>query len=133
MREESSASGSVSGVPKLLLRLEGAALLAAALFFYAGLGGGWGRFALLFLVPDLALLAYLKGPRWGALAYNSSHTTIGPVAYGALGATLGFPLLLELAAIHLAHIGFDRALGYGLKYGVGFSSTHLGPIGRALR
>jgi hypothetical protein len=32
--------------------------------------------------------------------------------------------------IWLAHIGFDRALGYGLKYVAGFASTHLGRIGK---
>ncbi len=130
MSTDGSASGFVSGGPKLLLRLEGAALLAAALYFYAGVGGGWGRFALLFLVPDLSLLAFMTGPSRGARVYNLAHTTIGPLAYGALGAALDLPLLLQFAAIHLAHIGFDRALGYGLKYGVGFSSTHLGVIGR---
>jgi hypothetical protein len=30
------------------------------------------------------------------------------------------------------HIGVDRALGYGLKYGAGFGLTHLGRIGGAL-
>jgi hypothetical protein len=35
-----------------------------------------------------------------------------------------------VALIWSAHIGIDRALGYGLKYGDGFASTHLGPIGR---
>jgi hypothetical protein len=37
---------------------------------------------------------------------------------------------LSLATIWIAHIGFDRALGYGLKYGSGFTHTHLGRIGR---
>jgi hypothetical protein len=32
------------------------------------------------------------------------------------------PLLL----IWTAHIGFDRALGIGLKYPTGFGDTHLG-------
>jgi len=32
--------------------------------------------------------------------------------------------------IWLAHIGFDRALGYGLKYASGFGFTHLGRIGK---
>jgi hypothetical protein len=30
-----------------------------------------------------------------------------------------------------AHIGIDRALGYGLKYAEGFGFTHLGRIGKA--
>jgi Domain of unknown function (DUF4260) len=39
--------------------LEGAALVAAALFLYAG--GGWGFCALLFFAPDLSMLFYLAG------------------------------------------------------------------------
>jgi hypothetical protein len=30
----------------------------------------------------------------------------------------------------LAHIGADRLLGYGLKYGDNFQHTHLGQLGR---
>jgi hypothetical protein len=36
----------------------------------------------------------------------------------------------HIALIWLAHIGFDRALAYGLKYPVAFGDTHLGRIGR---
>jgi hypothetical protein len=32
---------------------------------------------------------------------------------------------LPLAAVWFAHIGFDRALGFGLKYPVTFKATHL--------
>ena len=39
-------------------------------------------------------------------------------------------MLLGLASIWAAHIGFDRMLGYGLKYTSGFNDTHLGRIGR---
>ena len=47
-----------------------------------------------------------------------------------LGFGTASPLLLSIAMIWLAHIGIDRALGYGLKYPAGFSFTHLGRIGR---
>ncbi|GLR92489.1 hypothetical protein GCM10007858_01070 [Bradyrhizobium liaoningense] len=47
-----------------------------------------------------------------------------------LGFGLASPLTLSIALIWLAHIGIDRALGYGLKYSAGFSFTHLGRIGR---
>ena len=40
------------------------------------------------------------------------------------------PLTLSIAMVWLAHIGIDRALGYGLKYSAGFNFTHLGRIGR---
>jgi hypothetical protein len=39
--------------------------------------------------------------------------------------------LLAIAAVWAAHIGFDRMLGYGLKYSSAFGDTHLGRIGRA--
>lgn len=39
-------------------------------------------------------------------------------------------MLLAIAAIRAAHIGFDRMLGYGLKDTFGFNDTHPGRIGR---
>lgn len=47
-----------------------------------------------------------------------------------IGSILSVPALLCAATIWCAHIGFDRALGYGLKYAEGFGFTHLGRIGR---
>ena len=43
---------------------------------------------------------------------------------------LGFPELKPYVLIWIAHIGFDRLAGYGLKYGSGFGHTHLGLMGR---
>ena len=43
---------------------------------------------------------------------------------------LAWPSAVAVALIWLAHIGIDRALGYGLKYEAGFGFTHLGRIGR---
>jgi hypothetical protein len=65
------------------------------------------------------------------MAYNSAHSTIGPLALGLIGTVV--PGALPFALIWAAHIGFDRALGYGLKYASGFSHTHLGRIGKARR
>jgi hypothetical protein len=124
----SPAAQSVSGWPQILLRLEGAALLAAAVFICFSIGVDWRLFALLFFFPDLSFVAYLAGPRAGAAAYNSVHTTIAPLAYGAVAFWLGWPLLAQIAATHLAHIGFDRALGFGLKYATAFKDTHLGRL-----
>lgn len=33
-----------------------------------------------------------------------------------------------VALIWLLHIGFDRAIGYGLKYPSSFKETHLGRV-----
>ncbi len=113
-----------------LLRLEGAALLLAAIGFYAHFGQPWWLFLVLFLVPDLSMFCYLAGPRTGAVAYNSVHTTLPPFVLLGLGALADNRIAMAIAAIWLAHIGFDRLLGYGLKYGSAFSDTHLGRIGR---
>lgn len=124
-------AGSAGGGVRVLLRLEGLAVLALATAAYAQFGAGWGWFALLFLLPDLSFLAYLAGPRAGAAAYNAAHSYAGPLGLLALGVLGAMPGLLAIALVWCAHIGFDRALGYGLKYASGFRQTHLGPIGRA--
>jgi hypothetical protein len=116
----------VAGMPLLILRLEGGALFLAALYAYWLTGGAWWLFLILFLAPDLAFAAYLLGPRAGALAYNAVHTTIGPLALAAAALVLAQPLALSIALIWLAHAGFDRLLGYGLKYPSAFADTHLG-------
>ena len=121
----------VSGTVRWWLRVEGLVLFAVGVAAYAHLGLGWGWFAALFLVPDLAFVGYLAGPRVGAIAYNTMHSVSGPGALAILGAAGVIDGALPIAAIWIAHVGFDRALGYGLKYPSGFRDTHLGRIGRA--
>jgi Domain of unknown function (DUF4260) len=118
----------VGGSLRTVLRLEGLAYFAAALMIYMMLRGSWLTFIILFLVPDVAFLAYLAGPRIGALAYNTLHSTIGPIALALLGKALAMPDLWFISAIWLAHVGFDRMLGYGLKYSSAFKDTHLGKL-----
>jgi hypothetical protein len=115
---------------KQVLQIEGLALMTAATAAYAQQGLGWGWFALLFLAPDLTFAAYLLGPRWGAAAYNTAHSTVGPLALGAAALIAGSKPIEMAALIGLAHVGFDRTLGYGLKYGTSFGDTHLGRKGR---
>jgi hypothetical protein len=119
----------VNGGVRLLLRAEGLVVLAASLAAYAQFGASWGWFAALFLLPDVSFLAYLAGPRWGALAYNAAHSYLGAVGLLAVGVLGASPMLLAAALVWCAHIGFDRLLGYGLKYGAGFGHTHLGRLG----
>ena len=98
---------------------------------YGYTGHSYWLFAGLFLVPDLSMLAYLAGPRWGALGYNLGHALTGPLLLGVIALLAGHSLFMALSLIWLAHIGFDRALGYGLKSPDGFHHTHLGLIGKA--
>ncbi|MCY1163483.1 hypothetical protein D9M73_33340 [compost metagenome] len=126
--ENAAAPGSATGGVRWLLRLEGLAFFAMAVAAYAQLDAGWGFFAALFLLPDLSFLAYLAGPRMGAAAYNAMHSWIGPLGLLATG-MLAAPALTAVALVWCAHIGFDRLLGYGLKYSEGFGRTHLGRLG----
>jgi hypothetical protein len=126
-------TGAVSGGLKILLRLEGLALLAGMTLLYAVWGGSWWLYAILFLAPDLSFAGYLAGPKIGAIVYNAAHSTLAPAALMAAGLALAAPPMLSIAMIWLAHIGFDRALGYGLKYSGGFGFTHLGQIGKAAK
>jgi hypothetical protein len=130
MSETVTATGAVTGAVRILLRLEGLALLASMVLIYALWGGSWWIFVLLLLLPDISLAAYLAGPGTGAIVYNAAHSTLLPAALGALGLALGVPVMMSLAFIWLAHIGMDRAIGYGLKYEAGFGFTHLGRIGK---
>jgi hypothetical protein len=123
-------TGTVTGGLRTMLRLEGLTLFAGMTLLYAVWGGSWWIYAILFLVPDLSFLAYLAGPRTGAIVYNAAHSYMAPMTLMVAGLGMASPLTLSIAMIWLAHIGIDRALGYGLKYAAGFGFTHLGRIGR---
>ena len=114
--------------PKLLLQIEGFVALVVACVAYYKLGASWTMFALLFLVPDVAMLGYLLGPKVGARMYNYVHTYLGPCLLGGIGCLADWKIAFPICLIWIAHIGFDRALGYGLKYENAFSDTHLSRV-----
>jgi hypothetical protein len=114
----------------LLLRFEAFALLTAAVIGYCELDASWLQFAIWLLVPDIALLAYLVGPRFGAAAYNAVHSYVAPSLLAVLAYGAGWPRLWPFCVIWLAHIGMDRTLGLGLKFASAFRDTHLGTVGR---
>lgn len=130
MADNQPTPGSVAVGIRYLLRFEGLALFGLTAGAYFWLGEPWWLFLVLFLAPDLSFLGYLAGPVVGAAAYNAVHSTIGPIALLAFGVLAALPLAVALALIWAAHVGFDRALGYGLKYATAFGDTHLGRIGR---
>ena len=120
------SDGAVQGMPGGILRLEGAALLVASVLAKAQFGQGWGLFAVLILAPDLSMIGYLRDPKLGAMVYNLAHMTVLPLTLLAVGWNWSMPLAVGLALTWLAHIGMDRAVGYGLKYNDAFKHTHLG-------
>lgn len=115
---------------KLLLRLEGLAVLLVSVLIYSRTDGHWGIFALWFFVPDLAMAGYALGSRAGAVLYNLTHSYIGALLLIAIAVIWPTAVTLPVGIIWMAHIGFDRMLGYGLKYRRGFGFTHLGNIGK---
>jgi Domain of unknown function (DUF4260) len=124
------ARGFVTAGPKTLLRLEGLVMLIAAVAGFRALGGSWDFFAAAFLVPDLTMLGYLAGSKVGAAAYNAGHSLIGPLLLAAVALLSGNTMAWLCTLIWVAHIGFDRAAGYGLKYASAFGHTHLGHVGK---
>ena len=112
-------------LPYVLLRFEGLVLFVAAIALYLD-----GDFSVLVLVvlalaPDLSFLGYLAGPRVGTAAYDAVHTYVGPILLASAGVLSEWDPGTQLGLIWLAHIGADRALGYGLKYPTAFKDTHL--------
>ena len=58
-----TTTGTVSGGPCTLLRLEVLTLFASMTLLYAVWGGAWWIYLVLFLAPDLSFLGYLAGPK----------------------------------------------------------------------
>lgn len=126
--------GAVTRGVRLLMRLEGAMVAALSVALFVRGDVSWTIFAVFFLAPDVSLAGYLAGPRVGASVYNAAHSYVGPIllilALLVSGRSFsGWPAATAL--IWTAHIGFDRMLGFGLKYTTGFGDTHLGKVGRS--
>jgi hypothetical protein len=115
---------------KWILRIESAAIAVVGIVAFLSLGGQPLVLIPALLAPDLSALGYLAGPRVGAVTYNLVHNwaTASVLALLAMGLNELWPLLA--GAVVAAHVGMDRALGYGLKLPTSFQDTHLGRIGR---
>jgi hypothetical protein len=125
-----ASTPAVSGMPLRILRSEGIVLLAAAIAaYFGGLDEPWWIVPVLLFVPDLFMVGYAKSSRSGAMLYNAAHSYPAPALLGVLASFAGAPLWQGVALVWFAHIGMDRALGYGLKYETDFKDTHLGRIG----
>jgi hypothetical protein len=122
-------TGTVHGVPLILLRAEGVFVFILSILLYAHTGAPWWRFAALLLVPDVVMAGYWINARWGAIFYNAGHSYIGPLCLAGFTVLSPHTGLLPYLLIWSAHIAMDRALGYGLKYSAGFKETHLGRLG----
>lgn len=113
------------------VRADAAAIFVAALWGIRVTHGSWTWFFALFLAPDLSMAGYLFGSRVGAVAYNAGHMFASPLALLAVGLAADNAVMTTAALSWIAHIGFDHAIGYGVKLPTSFEHTALGPIGRA--
>ena len=112
-------------LPAVLLRLEGLAILVGAVVVYFWADYPWWLFLVLLLAPDIGIAGYLAGARGGAAIYDALHFAALPTALGVFGLIADSDTAIQIALIWLAHIGMDRAAGYGLKYPTDFKDSHL--------
>lgn len=119
----------VEGKPLVWLRIEGLSVLAAGIALFATTHQFWWWVPAVILLPDLFMAGYIGGPRIGAILYNLGHAYPLPLVVSLIGVGEQHPLLLAFGLLWFAHIGLDRALGYGLKYDSAFTHTHLGDLG----
>jgi hypothetical protein len=118
------------GFVTAILRSEAvAAFVAGVALWLANDGSPWWLLPAL-LVPDISAAGYALNPRVGALTYNAVHNWTLALAILGLGWGLSSAPALLAGSVLLAHVGMDRALGYGLKLPTSFQDTHLGRIGR---
>ncbi len=114
----------------LLLKLEEVAIFLFCLFIFNQLDFAWWWFPSLLLLPDIGMMGYLINPKIGAFTYNLLHHRFVASIVAIYALTYGNDYWILTAIILFAHISFDRALGYGLKYADSFNNTHLGIIGK---
>jgi hypothetical protein len=112
-----------------LLKLEELAIFLFCIFLFGRLNFAWWWFPALLLLPDIGMIGYLINPKIGAFTYNLLHHRFVASLIAFYGFTYGDDYWKFTAIIFFAHISFDRALGYGLKYNDSFNNTHLGRIG----
>jgi uncharacterized protein DUF4260 len=122
--------GMTTGAVRTWLRLEGLAAFVIGVALFGASGGNWLFLIPLLLLPDVSAIGYLAGPRIGTFTYNLVHNWVPGIVALGIGAWLASPTILLAAAILIAHVGMDRAVGYGLKLPTSFHDTHLGRMGR---
>ena len=111
-------------------QLEELALVLLSFYLFLGLDYAWWWYVIFLLSFDLSMIGYTLNRRAGAHFYNAVHSFVLPVVIAAGGVLAHNDFLIGLGLIWMAHIGLDRASGYGLKEVTGFKYTHLGKIGK---
>jgi hypothetical protein len=111
---------------KAFLRIESAAIFLFLIALFLNFDLNWTTFLIFILAPDLFVLGYLKGPKFGAFVYNLAHNYAVPIIMVIIAMATDSVFAATLAAVWAMHIAADRAVGFGLKLPKGFKHTHLG-------
>lgn len=114
----------------VLQRVESAAIFIAATGVYFASDLSWIWYVILLFSFDIFMAGYVFNSKVGAVLYNIGHSYTMPSLIVIAYCLFQTDFLLGLACLWFAHIGFDRMLGYGLKFSSGFKHTHLGTIGK---
>lgn len=110
---------------KLFLHLEGLFVLILSIGYYGLNEYNWWLFVILFFVPDVSMFGYVINNKVGSALYNYFHTYTVTLLLIFIGLLTHQDLVLAIGFIWTAHIGMDRAMGYGLKYPTAFKDTHM--------
>ena len=113
---------------KILLHVEGLAVLVLSLYFYWDSQFSWVLFLVLLFAPDISMLGYVVNNRIGARIYNIFHTYTIAIIIIFVGLLFENQTALAIGLIWSSHIGMDRMIGYGLKYPTDFKDTHLNRV-----
>jgi hypothetical protein len=116
---------------KNLLKLEEAAQLGFCIYALSLFHVSWWVYFVLVLGPDISMLGYLVGNRFGGACYNLLHHKGIAVAVFVVGLMVDQSMLQIAGIVLFGHSSMDRMFGYGLKYNTGFGNTHLGRIGKS--
>jgi len=115
-------------MPRTFMHVDGLALLAGSLVFYANLNFNWVTFALLLFTPDLPLILYGVNKQMASIAYNLVHSLVFPILLLVTSHFADNIVGIQLSLIWLAHIGMDRVFGYGFKYLGRMKETHFSRV-----
>jgi hypothetical protein len=115
---------------RAILRAEALAAFVAGIALWLANDGSPLWLVPALLVPDLSVVGYAANPRIGAVTYNAVHNWALAIAVLGVGWWAASAPIILAGSVLVAHVGMDRALGYGLKLPTSFQDTHLGRIGR---
>ena len=117
-------------IPRVVDAVVGVAGAAAAIGLVIWQRTSWWQLVVFAIAPDLSLLfgasSRLQRGQLHARAvpvYNAVHRLWVPAVLAIVAALLQQPAWVAAGLAWVAHIGFDRSLGFGLRTAEGFQRT----------